>query len=120
MESGVKFLACDNPGANELTIHILVAVAQAEAKAISERTKAALAAYKARGGRLSGQLAQCRSLTQRARQQGTQTYVETIGSEVAGFYASALEVIKAKRAEGKTLQEISEHSNESGYVTRRG
>lgn len=42
MESGVRFVACDNPTANELTIHILVAVAQA--KAISERTKAALAA----------------------------------------------------------------------------
>ena len=43
MESGVDFVACDNPHANRLTIHILAAVAEDEARRISERTKAALA-----------------------------------------------------------------------------
>ncbi|GLS22842.1 resolvase [Labrys miyagiensis] len=52
MEGGVEFVACDMPNANELTIHIMVAVAQAEAKAISARTKAALQAAKARGTKL--------------------------------------------------------------------
>jgi DNA invertase Pin-like site-specific DNA recombinase len=52
MESGVEFVACDNPQANRLTVHILAAVAEQEARAISERTKAALAAYKRRGGSL--------------------------------------------------------------------
>ena len=42
MESGVEFIACDNPHANKLTIHILAAVAEHEREAISERTKAAL------------------------------------------------------------------------------
>jgi DNA invertase Pin-like site-specific DNA recombinase len=52
MDSGVEFIAVDNPHANKLTIHILAAVAQHEREAISERTKAALAAAKARGVRL--------------------------------------------------------------------
>jgi DNA invertase Pin-like site-specific DNA recombinase len=52
MESGVEFVAVDNPHANKLTIHILAAVAEHEREAISERTKAALAAAKARGMRL--------------------------------------------------------------------
>jgi DNA invertase Pin-like site-specific DNA recombinase len=52
MESGVEFVAVDNPHATKLTIHILAAVAEHEREAISERTKAALAAAKARGTRL--------------------------------------------------------------------
>ena len=52
MESGVEFLAVDNPNANELTVHILAAVAQHEREMISERTRAALQAAKARGTRL--------------------------------------------------------------------
>jgi len=54
MESGVDFVACDIPQANKLTVHILAAVAEAEAEAISARTKAALAAARARGVRLGG------------------------------------------------------------------
>jgi DNA invertase Pin-like site-specific DNA recombinase len=49
MESGVEFVAADFPQANRLTIHILAAIAEYEAKLISERVKAAIVASKARG-----------------------------------------------------------------------
>lgn len=51
-ESGVKFVCADMPEANEMTIGILAIIAEEEAKTISKRVKAALAAAKARGTRL--------------------------------------------------------------------
>lgn len=54
MESGVSFVAADMPSVNRMTIHILAAVAEEEARAISKRTKDALAAAKARGTQLGG------------------------------------------------------------------
>lgn len=47
LKSGVEFVACDNPHANRLTIHILAAMAEHEGRLIFERTKAGLAAAKA-------------------------------------------------------------------------
>lgn len=49
MESGVEFICCDMPSANRLTLHIMAAVAEDEAKRISERTSAALKVAKTRG-----------------------------------------------------------------------
>jgi DNA invertase Pin-like site-specific DNA recombinase len=49
MESGVDFIAVDNPTATRFTLHILAAVAEHEAGMISKRTKDALAARKAKG-----------------------------------------------------------------------
>ena len=48
-KAGVKFVAADMPEANEMVVGIMALVAQAERRMISERTKAALQAAKARG-----------------------------------------------------------------------
>src|SRR3984885_4051102 len=54
LESDVDFIAADFPLANRFTIHILAAVAEYEAKLISERTKAAMTAAKVRGRKFGG------------------------------------------------------------------
>jgi len=49
MESGVEFVACDNPHANRLMVHMLAAFAEHERDMISLRTKEGLKAARARG-----------------------------------------------------------------------
>jgi len=49
LEAGVEIAAADMPEANRFLLHVMAAVAEHEAQAISERTRAALAAAKARG-----------------------------------------------------------------------
>jgi DNA invertase Pin-like site-specific DNA recombinase len=70
MDSGVEFIAVDNPHANKLTIHILAAVAQHEREIISARTSAALQAAKARGKRLGNpNLSEARRCAARAQKE---------------------------------------------------
>lgn len=116
MDSGVDFVACDNPTANRLTIHILVAVAEDEARRISERTKAALAAYIARGGRLGNPS----NLTPAHAKRGRVLAVQALKDKADQAYADLYPVLTAKREEGLSLQAIADHLNSEGYVTRRG
>jgi DNA invertase Pin-like site-specific DNA recombinase len=48
-QEGVRWVAADMPEANEMTASLLIIIAEHEARLISERTKAALAAKRARG-----------------------------------------------------------------------
>lgn len=112
MESGVDFICCDNPHATRLTLHILSAVAEDEARRISERTKAALAAYKARGGRI-GTVA---NLTREAGRRGAKTN----RAKARTAYASLLPQLREWRAAGLSFARISARLNEAGHTTRSG
>jgi DNA invertase Pin-like site-specific DNA recombinase len=110
MDSGCEFVACDNPNATRLTVHILAAVAEDEARRISERTRAALGALKARGATLGNpKAADAAHLGQ------------TANARAAAEYAATIRPTAAKlRKRGKTLQEIAHHLTGVGLLTRRG
>jgi DNA invertase Pin-like site-specific DNA recombinase len=112
MESGVEFVCCDMPSANKLTLHILAAVAEDEARRISERTKAALTAFKARGGKL-GTVA---NLTREAGRRGAQTN----HAMARTAYAGLLPQLREWRKSGLSFARISERLNDSGQTTRSG
>ena len=72
-KAGVKFVAADMPEANEMVVGIMALVAQAERRMISERTKAALQAAKARGVRLGNPTGRPPRATPESRARGTLT-----------------------------------------------
>lgn len=118
--SGVQFVACDNPDANELTIDILAAVAENEVREISKRTKAALAAYKARGGKLGAALPQCNTLTQEARKRGAQAAGAAVKQRADEAYADIADDIRKMCRDGLSLRGIASRLNLEGHTTRRG
>lgn len=117
----VKFIACDNPEASDLTIHILAAVAEAERKAISQRTKDALQAAKARGQVLGNpRLGEARAKIdiKAATKKGTQARVKASKARAV----KVMRVIDKARENGcETLQSIADYLNcETSIRTARG
>ncbi len=90
MESKVKFVACDMPEANELTIHIMAAFAEHEAKRISQRTKDALAVAKSRGVVLGRAGAANLRPNVEARQRGADDFAEKLRTLFEGMKTRGL------------------------------
>ena len=120
MESGVPFVACDNPSATKLTLHVLAAVAEHEREAISIRTKAALAAAKARGTKLGGSNIACRNLTDAARRRGQKLATEAAAAAASAHYADIAPLVRELSDEGLSQRAIASELNERGFETRRG
>jgi DNA invertase Pin-like site-specific DNA recombinase len=111
MDSGVEFVAVDNPHANKLTVHILAAVAQHEREIISARTSAALAAAKARGKRLGNpRLSEARRHAAMANKERADRYS-----------ANVLPVIREIQRSGiKSLRGVARALAARGTRTSRG
>jgi DNA invertase Pin-like site-specific DNA recombinase len=106
MESGVDFIAVDAPYANKLMIHILAAFAEHEREQISERTRLALSAAKARGIELG---VNGKHLAARHRQEAIK-FAQSVEPEVI---AAILDGVS-------TLAEMALHLNVRGTTSRLG
>lgn len=119
MRDNVDFVACDAQYANRLTIGILAAVGEDEARRVSERTRAALAQAKLRGVVLGG--SRNHTFSADERRKGSALGCAT-RSEASRERASQLmPIIGELRAEGRTsLQQLAEGLNARGLPTARG
>jgi DNA invertase Pin-like site-specific DNA recombinase len=114
-DAGVRFVAADLPDMNETVVGIMAVIAQAEREAISARTRAALAAAKARGTRLGNpRLVAGTAATAAVARQG-------LSAKADAFAHDLREVVEAARAEGMiTLQQLANHLTALSVPTPRG
>jgi DNA invertase Pin-like site-specific DNA recombinase len=109
----VEFVAVDNPTATRFTLHILAAVAEHEAAMISARTKAALAAARARGVKLGGKR---EGGVRPDYLKGTEAVVKA-----ADEYARQVgPMVLAMRQGGFSLRQIGTALTDRGVRTARG
>jgi len=105
MEAKVEFRAVDMPEANKLVVHIMAAFAEHEREVISERTKVALAAAKARGVELGKH---GRVLAERHKAEADH-FARRIASDVLPL-----------RREGMSVRAITEELNRRNIPTSTG
>lgn len=96
------------PSANNMTVQLLAVMAEEEARAISARTKAALAQAKAQGKKIGGAAIK----HQVARMKGYKKLVER-----DQHYVNKLQSFRNK---GYTMERIADVFNDMGYTTPKG
>ncbi len=120
MEAGVQFTAVDMPEADRTQLQMMMVFAEHEARMISTRTKAALAAAKARGTKLGRRGTTIEELRAMAAK-GTKVASEMRSAKAAKRRDDLLPVIEDVRQNGaETLREIAAVLNERGIPTARG
>lgn len=105
METGVDFVAVDMPTADRFQLHLFAALAEQEARMISQRTKAALKAAKDRGTVLG---------------KHAKVLAEKHRAEAVERALPLAETFAALRAEGLTMRQMVAVLNERGVPSPAG
>lgn len=92
-------------------LHLFAALAEKERRMIGQRTRAALAALKAKGAKLGNRtnLGAAQALGQAAS-----------ATKAAAFRAKMLPIVESYKRRGLTLAEVAAELNQHGYKTARG
>jgi DNA invertase Pin-like site-specific DNA recombinase len=112
----VDFRAADYPDDDPFILHIRAAVAEDEARRISQRTSAALQAAKRRGVKLGASNPNCRNLTPDAARKGAER--NALLAEKDNVETTA--IVTGLRSAGLTLLEIAKALDARGIFTRTG
>lgn len=105
-DSKVRFVCCDMPEANEFTITIMAALAQVEAKRISNNTKAALAAAAARGVQLGCAKGSC-NVHVKDRTKGGKRSGAVRAAAAAERHSLVIDTMRELKEEGLSLRGIA-------------
>lgn len=113
-DSGVEFQCYDIPEANTLTIGLFAVLAQHERELISQRTRDALQAKKAQGGKLGSP----KGFMGDAQQKGPLARKQRAAEHLTNRQLA--ELVRLYRAQQHSYQAIAGKLNASGYRTRQG
>lgn len=116
MKAGTEFIACDMPEANKFMIRIMAALAEKEREMISQRTKSALQAAKAKGKTLGNPA----NLNANAAAKGRQDGVKARKSKADDFAAHLSPVLGEYLNQGLSLRRIAEELNTNNFLTATG
>lgn len=113
-DSGLDFLCADMPGANRLTVSIMACMAEEERRLISERTRNALKAAKARGQKLGSPLG-AKAFNGHDREGAS----AALKAKADSSAAQLAPMVSSMRANGMTLRQIAATLNAEGVKTAR-
>lgn len=116
LEGGVEIAAADMPEANRFLLHVMAAVAEHEARMISDRTRSALAAAKERGTALGWAIPSRAEEQRQAARKGAERNTRKADQHAAEI----LPIIQQMSARGASLRQIADELNTRGIKTARG
>ncbi len=115
IKQGVAFACVDAPDDDAMMLHVRATFAENEALKISERTKAALAAAKARGKKLGNP----QNLTDDGRARGSRNGAATMRTRAQENHAAIREAILEARERGLSLRAIAAEVGTSTMTVSR-